>query len=179
MLAALMAAAVLAAGPVPALAAPAPSAEYRIKAVFLFNFAQFVEWPSRVFKGPTSPVVIGVLGQDPFGSYLDDLVKGEKIGERPVLIRRYQAGEDYTGCHLLFVTSAEAMHIDRIAARLQGRSVLTLGEGAAFCRQGGIVGFVMEHGKVRLRINLRAATSADLTISSKLLTPATIVTGEK
>jgi len=160
-------------------AAAEPSAEFKVKAVFLFNFAQFVEWPSRVFKSPGAPLVIGVLGDDPFGSYLDALVKGERIGAHPVVVRRFRAGQDFSDCHVLFVAPSEAGKIGQIAARLQGAHVLTLGDGEAFCRLGGMVGFVMERGKVRLRINLKAATAADLTISSKLLTPATIVSGDK
>src|SRR5690242_10742668 len=61
-----------------------PTAEYQLKAVFLFNFAQFVEWPARAFAAPHAPLVIGVLGADPFGSYLDELVAGEKVGERAI-----------------------------------------------------------------------------------------------
>jgi hypothetical protein len=178
-LATLLALALPTAGLVPTAVAALPSAEYQIKAVFLFNFAQFVEWPPRVFKGPATPLVIGVLGEDPFGSYLDEVVKGEKIGSRPVVIRRYRADEDFSSCHLLFVSPSAAGGIERIAAQLAGKGVLTLGDGAAFCRLGGMIGFVMDRGKVRLRINLKAATAADLTISSKLLTPATIVSGDK
>src|SRR5450432_2322261 len=69
-----------------ASAQPTASAEYQLKAVFLFRFAQFVEWPARAFREPTAPLVIGVLGEDPFGAYLDDLVRGEKIDGRPLAI---------------------------------------------------------------------------------------------
>src|SRR2546430_1625474 len=65
----------------------APSAEYQLKAVFLFNFAQFVEWPAQASTEPDAPLVIGVLGQNPFGSYLDELVRGEKVGPHPLVVR--------------------------------------------------------------------------------------------
>ena len=55
-----------------------PSPEYQVKAVFLFNFAQFVDWPSKAFPEPQTPLVIGVVGEDPFGPYLDETVRGEK-----------------------------------------------------------------------------------------------------
>ena len=66
-----------------------PSREYQIKAVFLFNFAQFVEWPAVAFAGSNSPLVIGILGGDPFGAYLDETVRDEKVNNRPLAIQRY------------------------------------------------------------------------------------------
>src|SRR5438105_12978266 len=80
------------------------SAEYQLKAVFLFNFAQFAEWPPQAFPDPKAPLVIGVLGRDPFGAYLDDLVRGEMIGDRPLVIRRYNHLQDVTGGHIRFIS---------------------------------------------------------------------------
>src|SRR5256886_15925278 len=71
----------------------APSREYQIKAVFLFNFAQFVEWPSVAFAGSNSPLVIGILGGGPFGAYLDENVRDEKVNNRPLAIQRYRQGD--------------------------------------------------------------------------------------
>jgi len=163
-----------------ATAAPtAPSDEYKVKAVFLYNFAQFVEWPAPAFHEATAPLIIGVLGDDPFGSYLDDLVRGEKIGEHPLLVRRYNHGDECVGCHIVFICRSEAKELEKILARVKGRSLLTVSDVDTFTRQGGIVRFVTENGKVRLRINIDAAKAGELTISSKLLRPGTIVTPGK
>ena len=160
--------------------APAPiSDEYQIKAVFLFNHAQFVEWPAVAFSSKEAPIVIGILGSDPFGAYLDDLVSGEKIGERPLLVRRYKRVEDITDCHILFISRSEAGVLDKILAQLKGRSVLTISDLDTFTRQGGMVRFATENGKIRLRINVEAAKACGLTISSKIIRPSTIVTAGK
>ena len=167
------------------LAAPAARAEatlspeYQLKAVFLFNFAQFVEWPAQAFPDPKAPLVIGVLGKDPFGAYLDDLVSGEKIGDRPLVIRRYGGLEDVAGCHILFISRSEARNLEAIFTRLRQQCVLTVSDVDNFARQGGMVRFVMENGKIRLRINVEAAKAAKLSISSKVLRPDTIVTPSK
>ncbi len=158
---------------------PATPAEYQLKAVFLFNFAQFVEWPTRAFSGPTTPLVIGVLGEDPFGAYLDELVRGEKIGDRPLVVRRYHRVEDLTDCHILFICRSEARDLDRIIASLKGRSVLTVSDVDTFTRQGGMVRFALEDGRIRLRINVEAAKACGLKISSKILRPGTVVTPGK
>ena len=163
-------------------AAPAdkpPSAEYQIKAAFLFNFAQFVEWPARAFRDAQGPIVIGILGEDPFGSYLDDLVRNESVGGRPLAVRRFNRPEDITDCHILFVSRAMADQFEKLAAELQRRNLLSVGDTDNFNRLGGIVRFVTENGKIRLRINMEAAKAADLILSSKLLRWATIVTPGK
>lgn len=160
-------------------AAPAPTAEYQVKAAFLFNFAQFVEWPEQAFAGAQAPLVIGVLGEDPFGNYLDELVQGEKIGQHPIMVRRYPDDGNPADCHILFVSAPAADHIERIAAQLKERGILTVGDTDNFCRRGGMVRFITEKGKIRLRINVESAKAVGLTISSKLLRWATIVTPEK
>ncbi len=162
-----------------AAAPTTPSDEYKLKAVFLYNFAQFVEWPAPAFREPTAPLIIGVLGDDPFGSYLDDLVRGEKIGDHPLLVHRYNHGEECSGCHIVFICRSEARELEKILARLKGRSLLTVSDVDTFTRQGGMVRFVTENGKVRLRINVEAAKAGELTISSKLLRPGTIITPGK
>ncbi len=156
-----------------------PSAEYQVKAVFLFNFAQFAEWPARAFADARVPLVIGILGDDPFGAYLDELVKNEKIGERPLAVRRYREVKDIVGCHILFVSRSEAARFDRIIPVLKGQSILTISDADAFTRHGGMVRFVTDSGKIRLRINVEAAKACGLTISSKIIRPATIVTAGK
>ena len=152
--------------------------EYQVKAVFLFNFAQFVEWPATAFADKRAPFVIGVLGEDPFGDYLDKLVQSEKVGERPMQVRRFRRAEDITECHILFV-SHEVTGFDRIATGLRAHRVLTVGDMDNFSRLGGMVRFVTVNGKIRLRINVVSAQESGLIISSKLLRSATIVTPEK
>ena len=161
-------------------AAPAtPTAEYQVKAAFLFNFAQFVEWPAKAFPDEQAPIIVGVLGEDPFGSYLDELVQNEKIGNRPLVVRRYRRVEDVADCHILFISRSAGAQFDKTIASLRGRPLLTVGDLDNFCRLGGMVRFVTENGKIRLRVNIESAKDSGLTISSKLLRWATIVTPEK
>jgi hypothetical protein len=158
---------------------PTPTAElsleYRAKAGFLFNFAQFVEWPPRVFRDAQAPIVIGLFGDDPFGSYLDEVVQGEKIGDRPLVVQRIRRVEDLGDCQILFISRSATGQLAEIFSRLRDRSVLTVGEDESFERTGGMVRFTIENNKVRLRINRAAAEAHELTISSKLLRLATLV----
>ena len=157
----------------------APSPEYQLKAVFLFNFAQFVDWPPQAFPETQTPLVIGVLGEDPFGAYLDETVRGEKVNSRPLTVQRYRRVDEIKTCHLLFISRSEANRLEQIVAGLKDRNILTVADGEGFARRGVMIRFVTERNKIRLRINLETAKAANLTISSKLLRPADIVTSGK
>jgi hypothetical protein len=168
-----------AAVPAQAPARDAPVPEYQIKAVFLFNFAQFVTWPAGAFPDSGGPLVIGVLGEDPFGPYLDETVQGETAHGHRIEVRRFEQLDEITDCHILFVSRGELDRLDQILAALEGRSVLTVGDAESFTGRGGMIRFVTDRNRLRLRINLEAARAAELTLSSKLLRPAKIVkTGE-
>ncbi|HET6568642.1 MAG TPA: YfiR family protein [Rhodothermales bacterium] len=153
-----------------------PSPEYQVKAVFLYHFTEFVTWPRSAFPEAQAPLVIGVLGDDPFGAYLDETVRGEMVNGHPLVVRRYDRVEQVEGCQILFVSPSEAGRLGRILSRTSDRPLLTVGDTDDFARDGGIIQFVTVRGKIRLRINVDAARSAGLTISSKLLGLADIVT---
>jgi len=156
----------------PVLAAPTTS---EVEAVFLFNFSQFVDWPPQAFPQPDSPIVIGVLGSDPFDGTLDDVVRGEMVKGRPLVVRRFQRIEQFTDCHILFISRSERPRLEPTVQMLKGRSILTVSDLDEFATQGGVIGFVLLDNKIRLRVNLQAAKDAGLTLSSKLLRPAQIV----
>jgi hypothetical protein len=162
-----------------AAAAPASAAptEYDVKAAFLFNFSQFVDWPPPAFAEAGSPLVIGVLGRDPFGAGLDEIVRGETVNGRPLEVRRFRRVEDVDVCHILYIDATEKARLDAILAKLQGRPILTVGDFESFALSGGVIRFVTTGNKIRLHVNLDAARTANLTISSKLLRPAHIVAG--
>jgi hypothetical protein len=149
--------------------------EYQVKAIFLYNFAQFVTWPAAAFSDAHMPIIIGILGDDPFGPFLEDAVRGEVIDGRSLTIKRFKGVEEGLESHMLFVSKSERGHVGQILATVQGKSILTVGETEAFARQGGIINFFMVDNKVRYEINVAAAKRANVDISSKLLKLAKIV----
>jgi hypothetical protein len=160
----------------PAISAPATSPEYQVKAVFLFNFAQFVEWPTQSFEDAAAPFVIGVLGADPFGSALEGAVRGETLNGRSFVVERYRSVTEIRHCQVLFISRSEAAHIGEISAALAGRSILTVSDIEDPAQRGVMIRFVAENNRIRLRINADAAKAVGLSISSKLLRPAELVT---
>lgn len=153
----------------PALAAPTAQ---QVEAVFLFYFTQFVAWPPAAFADPHSPIVIGVLGDDPFDGSLDQAVAGERVNGRPIVVRHLQSIGDAASCHVLYISASEAAQLPQILSALKGRNVLTVSDLAHFAQTGGMIRFVLVDQHVRLRINAQAARAAGLTLSSKLLSAA-------
>jgi hypothetical protein len=154
------------------------SSEYLIKAGFIYNFAKLVQWPTTAFSQPDSPIVIGILGDDPFGATLDRIVADKKINGRALVVRRLKWSRDFKDvkdCNILFVSSSEKEHIDTVVEMMKLLPILTIGDVPGFARRGGIMNFTLEDNKVRFEVNVEAAKHADLTISSRLLTLARIV----
>jgi len=155
-------------------AQPAPSREYQLKAVFLFNFTQFVDWPPDAFVNDQAPLVIGILGNNPFGPFLESTVSGETVKGHPVIIRQYTNAGEIKDCHILFVNIEEQKKREDIISAVKGRNILTVSDAPGFAQQGGIVCFVNADNKIKLQINAGASKTANLVISSKLLRLAEI-----
>lgn len=149
--------------------------EYEVKAAFLYHFAQFADWPVRSFAGANAPLVIGIIGEDPFGPSLDAFVKGEDVSGHSLAIKRLADDGEISGCHILFISRSEQKHIPALLKELRGRPVLTVSEVDNFGELGGIIHFIIEQGTVRFEINPAAAERAGLRINSKLLRIARIV----
>lgn len=147
----------------------AQSKEYQIKAAFLLNFTQFVNWPAAAFTSSNAPLCIGVLGDDPFGSALENTVRGESIQDHRLSIRRGRRVEDLADCQMVFVSGSEHKHLKEILAKIDSRPVVTVGDMAGFAKDGGTIGFYREENKVRFEINPQAARQSGLRISSQLL----------
>ncbi len=163
------------AGAKPPCAQAEISREYQIKALFLFNFAQFVQWPSAAFARADEPFRIGILGDDPFDGFLDETVRGENIGGHPLVIQRYASVGDVKDCQILFVSRSESAQLGEILDAVKGRNILTVGDMEGFLKSGGIIRFVTEENKIHFRIDLDAAKNVNLVISSQVLRLAEIV----
>jgi YfiR/HmsC-like len=157
--------------------APAPGAafdEYQVKAAFLYNFAKFVEWPLGTFANSSDPIVICIVGQNPFGSTLDDMVQGKKIGDRLFAVRRLPDTQLAAKCQILFIGAGEWKRTRALLDAVKGAAILTVGETDDFTALGGVVGFRLDGPRVRLQIAPEAGERSRLRISSKLLSLAEI-----
>lgn len=150
-----------------------PIGEYQVKAVFLFNFTKFAYWPAEATAN--TPFVIGVVGEDSFGTILDDAVRDEMVQLRPIVIRRYRRGETIARCHILFIARSEKDRLHALLQQFQGQPILTVADTARAAEQGVMINLLLVQGSVKMEINQRAVEAAGLKVSAKLLSLAKIV----
>jgi uncharacterized protein DUF4154 len=150
--------------------------EYKVKAVYLYNFGKFVQWPeARETRDQLEPFLICVLGKNPFGGLLESTIKGEDVNGMHLSAKRVTNAADTTGCRILFISSSETDRLGKILEELQSKPILTVSDIANFCDRGGMIQFELKDEKVRFAVNMTAAEKAGLTLSSQLVKVATSV----
>jgi hypothetical protein len=152
------------------------SLEVEVKATYLYKFAPFVDWPADPTAAATAPLIICVIGTDPFGSVLDRAVAGQSVGVRPIVIRRLPVAAHDSPCQIAFLGGSKAQDVAEALRLLHGAAVLTVTDGAA---QAGVVDFTVAAGRVRFNVDDQAAADNGLRISSKLLSLALSVKPRK
>jgi len=153
---------------------PSRAEEYRVKADILYNLAKFVDWPAEALPTPETPLANCVLGVDPFGSALDDEIKGRLVGGRTVAVRR--SADVEPGCQVLFVSASEGKRTAEDLDQVSTTPVLTVGDGEGFSALGGMIELVTDGDRVRFEINTAAAEHARLRLSARLLAMAALRT---
>jgi hypothetical protein len=154
----------------------ATGGEYQVKAAFIYKFATYVRWPATAGVDVTTPFIIGVLGKDPFGTALSEVVRGQNIQGRVILVRSVARLEEALRCDVVFVSSSERDNLHEIFAALRGVPVLTVSDMDRFAEQGGMIGLVnTEDNHIRFNINKAAIERPGLRASSQLLHLARIV----
>ena len=154
-----------------------------VEAAYLYNFGKFVTWPSSARTdtqaGKQSTALnICVLGQDPFGPVLDQLVTNGKINDRPLAVLRLSNTDQVSDCSILFISRSEASHLESDLSSLAQFPALTVSDIPGFVEQGGIIQFVLQQNRVRFEVNLAAAHKCGLVLSSQLLKLAIDVIGK-
>jgi hypothetical protein len=169
----------------------APSQEYQVKAAFLYNFLQFVDWPDEKLAETDESLTIGIIGKNPFGNAFEP-IKDKKVKNKAVVIKHFESFEKLKSsaekdnreietlkkCNLLFICSSEQQNLKEIIATVKDHNVLTVGEMNGFLDAGGIINWFVEDKKIRFDINATAARESNLKIRSNLLRLAKRVIGE-
>jgi hypothetical protein len=143
--------------------------EYKIKAAYLYYFATFVTWPSDGTPQAPAGLVIGILGDDPFGPILEETVRGKMVNNQPLTVRKYQNIKDARQSAILYISSSEKDNLAHIFNSLDGAAVLTVGETDDFASRGGQIGFTTQDKQVRFEINATAVKRAGLKVSAQLM----------
>jgi hypothetical protein len=148
--------------------------QYEIKAAYLYNFINYIEWPESAFPPAGGTITIGIVGENPFGSALDPLM-GKQVKGRTIALKQITDTKDFDQCQIVFISASEKQHLPELLEKLKDLRVLTVSEMDGFAEHGGIINFISERNKVRFEINPDAARRLGLNISSELLKLAKVV----
>lgn len=139
----------------------------KVKAAFLYKFSAYVDWPPRAFDSATSPFSLCVVERgEQFTDTLREVVNGETVNGRPVVVRQINSAEEgKSGCHILYIGTSDTELAAEVANAVRGTNTLTVSDNAS----QGIIDFMIADNRVRFSINDEAAAENGLVISSKLL----------
>lgn len=149
--------------------------EAQVKAVFIYNFTQFIDWPSLVFKSEEDPLVIAILGDKVLADQLSVAVKKESKGNHAITVKFIKQIDDLPQCHILYISASKQEELPMLVSEAFRMGILTVSDIPNFAQQGGIIGFYLKENKLRIQINLVQAKVSALTISSKLLNIADVI----
>lgn len=150
------------------------SKEYDIKAAYIYNFANFVKWPNKVFESEDSPIILVILGKNPFQD-ATDTINGKDVRGRKLLISSITTIDKIDKCHILFISSSEKDHLQDILSKIAKKALLTIGDTKHFGYQGVMINMFKCDDRIKYEINLKAAKVSKIKISSQLLKMAKIV----
>ena len=152
--------------------------EYEIKMAFIYNFAKYVTWPEKTFVDKNEPLVLCILGHNPFSKH-SKKIEGKLVHKHKLKIRTISDFQKINECHLLYISPSESEKIDEIQSFLKSKSILTISDMDNFTNIGGMIELIVQDGKIRFIINPKAAEQAGLEISSQLLKLAIIAKQEQ
>lgn len=159
---------------------PAPAGQtptvVEVRALYLYNFSLFVNWPDSAFESPDSPVVYCVVGNNRLRKTLEKLLDGESSRGRSLRMAGEKPASGWAGCHLLYLSGSLGSEVAEIRDALQGKPVLLVSDSEKFVQEGGMVSLIRKGRRVRPVINLEAVKAAGIRISSKLLRLSRLVT---
>ena len=146
-----------------------PPREYQLKAAFIFNFAQFVEWPGDTFSAPDAPLVIGVMGDSTMAASLEMACRGKTAGKREIVVKNLSGADAIRSAQIVFIGAAERDRLPELIRRATAESVLTVGDFDGFTAASGMVRFLTEDNRLRFEVNLDAVNAGKLRVSAQLL----------
>jgi hypothetical protein len=148
--------------------------EYQIKATYLYNFINFIDWPPESHFSSNPSINLCIFGDDPFGNDIDD-IRNEIVKGKKLKIKSYGSLDKLKSCDILFIPASEKKHFEQILNSIRNSNVLTVSDTEELIRQGAVISFFVEHNKVRFAVNIKAARRSGLKISAKLLKLAKII----
>lgn len=150
----------------------APDTNTKIKAVFLYNFTKYIEWPQQYKSGN---FVIGVLGDEGFAKELDVFFSTKTLGSQHFEVKSFAKPSDITLSHMVFISPNYTGSITDVNKKISGKSTLLVTEKNGMAKQGAAINFIVIENKQKFELNKSNAEKQNLKVSSSLMNLAILV----
>jgi len=150
--------------------------EQEIKAGLLYNFMKYTDWPPDRSQQANAPIVVCLLGGDPFAGRLQPLA-GRTVNQHVIELRNLRTVDEAGMCSLVFIHADAKPQWPQLRMALAGKSMLTVSDFQGFADAGGMIEFTRNENKIGVKIDTAAVTAAHLQVQDRLLKLANAVRG--
>lgn len=139
-----------------------------LKAIYLYQFANFIKWPKSSFETKYSPIRFCLVDDGPLMTILPKVLTGQSINNRPLVYEKLNIRHTRVEqCHLLFIHNVYNFHY--MFKNIRNLPILTVADNDFFLKEGGIIALTEKNNRIKPMINIQRMEQQKLKASSKLL----------
>lgn len=148
-------------------------ANAKIKAVFVYNFTKYIEWPESYKQGDFK---IGIVGNDQaLLTELKKMAQIQKAGLQSISVQNTSSVNEINQCHIVYIVSDKSDELSKAVEKVKNTSTLIVTEKPGLIDKGAGINFVTTDNKQKFELNKNNITKYNLEVSSKLLPFASLV----
>ena len=148
------------------LPADASERQHKIEAAYLYNFFNYITWPSYASPQALDVPIICIYGKDPILPYLEYIAR-KMAGERSLKIRIINRSDHETaGCHMLFMRHSMSYKMLKAATN---DTLIVIKPDDPLDRGGMIELSEEDNDRIAISINHNQLEQKGFQVSSRLL----------
>ncbi len=136
------------------------------KALFMFNFAKYIDWPS---SSPQDEFIIGIYGNDDIVSELKKLAAARKINNKPIVIKCVKDPSEAKGAHIFYVPQSQSANINKVTTFFNQKPTLIVTDKPSMCSKGALINYITVDGKMKYEVHKQNIMAHNLNVDPKLI----------
>ncbi len=144
----------------------------KFKALFIYNFTKYIEWPQEKRSGD---FVIGVYGNNPIAKELEIIAQKKMVGSQKLIIKQVDGVSACMGCHILYIPENKSSIVETIMNSISQQGIVLITDKTGFAKSYSGINFVNINGKQQFEINKKHIENQGATVNSGLLSLGIII----
>lgn len=137
----------------------------KFKALFMYNFTKYLEWPSQK---ETGDFVINVYGNSPIIDELKVIAKKKQVGNQKIVVNKVTSLDECVGCNILFIPKYKIVPVADIESKLGGKGVLVITDYPGMAKKVSSINYVKQNGKQNFEVNKSHLEAQGLKVNTQL-----------